>query len=141
MAAGFKSVGALIACSLLISSTGAAAATSPIPVSASVPSSQISPWVALSAMGGGASAAALCGAAAVTAGMQTPGGCVLPALDVAPPVVQTVPQPVPVPPVETAGGLGLGVDPLLLALGVLAAGALIYFLVRNNDDNDSNSPA
>ena len=45
------------------------------------------------------------------------------------------PQPIPVPPVEGPSGLGLGVDPLLLALGVLAAGALVYFLVRNKNNN------
>jgi hypothetical protein len=83
----------------------------------------------------------LCGAAAVAAAAQAPGtGCVLPVQDAAPPVAQTAPpQPIPVPPVEAAGG-GLAFDPLLLALGALAAGALIYFLVKHNH-NHSNSPA
>jgi hypothetical protein len=44
-----------------------------------------------------------------------------------------------VPPVEAAGG-GFGFDPLLLALGALAVGALVYFLVRKNHHNAS-SPA
>lgn len=126
-------VGVLIAGSLFVSSTGAVAATSV------APAPQINPWAALTAMSGGAPAAALCGAAAVAAAAQTPGtGCVLPALDAPPPVVSTAPpSPIPVPPVEPAGGFGF--DPLLLALGALAAGALIYFLVRKN--HHSNSPA
>jgi hypothetical protein len=44
-----------------------------------------------------------------------------------------------VPPVEPVGG-GLGINPLLLGLGALALGALIFFLVRNNNDNEA-SPA
>jgi hypothetical protein len=143
MSPGLKGVcGILIASSLFVSSTGAVAAASSAPIGAPVSATQISPWAALSAMSGGASAAALCGAALVAAAAQTPGGCVLPVLDAAPPVAQTAPppQPIPVPPVEGPSGLGLGVDPLLLALGVLAAGALVYFLVRNKNNN-SNSPA
>lgn len=139
---GFKGVvGVLVASSLFVSSTGAVAAAS-VP---SVPPSatQISPWVALSAMSGGAPAAALCGAAAVAAAAQAPTGCVLPALDTATPVAQAgpPPQPIPVPPVEGPSGLGLGIDPLMLALGVLAAGALAYFLLRHHHHNNGNSPA
>src|SRR4051812_20011421 len=139
--AGFKGVvGVLVASSLFVSSTGAVAATS-LP-SAAVPATQISPWVALSAMSGGAPAAALCGAAAVAAAAQAANGCVLPALDNAPPVAQAgpPPQPIPVPPVEGPSGLGLGMDPLMLALGVLAAGALGYFLLRHHHHH-ANSPA
>jgi hypothetical protein len=113
----------------MISSTGAVAATT----SHSVP--QINPWAALTAMSGGAPAAALCGAAAVAAAAQTGAGCVLPVADAAP-VASAPPTPVPVPPVEPVGG-GFGIDPLLLALGALAVGALIYFLVHNNN-NDNN---
>ena len=134
-------VGVLVVSSLFVSSTGAVAATSlpPAPPSAI----QISPWVALSAMSGGAPAAALCGAAAVAAAAQAPSGCVLPALDAAPPVAQAgpPPQPIPVPPIEGPSGLGLGMDPLMLALGVLAAGALGYFLLRHKSNNNGNSPA
>jgi hypothetical protein len=138
MATGFKGVcGVLIASSLFVSSTGAVAAANSAPLVAPVSATQINPWAALSAMSGGASAAALCGAAAVAATAQTPGGCVLPVLDTAP--VAGPPQPIPVPPVEGPSGLGLGVDPLLLALGVLAAGVLVYFLVRNH--HHANSPA
>ena len=128
-------VAALVAGSMVIGSTSAVAASSAAPIA--VPATQIDPWVALTAMSGGATAAALCGAATVAAAAQTPGGCVLPALDAAP-VAQAAPppQPIPVPPVE--GPSGLAFDPLLLALGALAAAALIYFLVRHHH---SNSPA
>ena len=122
-------VGALIAGSLMVSSTGAVAAT------ASHSAPQINPWAALTAMSGGAPAAALCGAAAVAAAAQTGAGCVLPVADA--PVAAAPPTPVPVPPVEPVGG-GFGIDPLLLALGALAVGALIYFLVHNNNDNNDN---
>lgn len=84
-------------------------------------------------MSGGAPAAALCGAAAVAAAAQTAApGCVLPVVDAAP--VVAPPTPVPVPPVEPVGGFGI--DPLLLALGALAAGALIYFLLKGGDDDE-----
>lgn len=128
-------VGVLIAGSLFVSSTGAVAATSAAPVSA------INPWAALTAMTGGAPAAALCGAAAVAAAAQAPANCVLPVTDTPPPVAQSAPPaPIPVPPVEPAGG-GLAFDPLLLGLGALAIGALAYFLLRNdNNDNEANSP-
>ena len=131
-------VAALIAGSMLVSSTGAVAASSSVPIATSA--TQIDPWVALTAMSGGATAAALCGAASVSAAAQAPGGCVLPALD-APPLAQTAPppQPIPVPPVE--GPSSFGFDPLLLALGALAAAALIYFLVRGHHNNEPNSPA
>jgi hypothetical protein len=86
-------------------------------------------------MSGGAPAAALCGAAAVAAAAQAGAGCVLPVADA--PVAAAPPTPVPVPPVEPVGG-GLGFDPLLLALGALAVGALIYFLVHDNNDDEDN---
>jgi hypothetical protein len=51
------------------------------------------------------------------------------------------PTPVPVPPVEAASG-GFGVDPLILALGAVAAGALIYFLViKKKHHHNDESPA
>ena len=126
-------VGVLVAGSLMVSSTAAVAATT-----STVP--QVSPWATLTALSGGAPAAALCGAAAATAAAaQTAPGCVLPVNDVAAPVAAAPPAPVPVPPVEPVGG-GLGINPLLLGLGALALGALIFFLVRNNNDNEA-SPA
>jgi hypothetical protein len=129
-------VGVLIASSMVVSSTTAVAASSATPIA--TPATQIDPWVALTAMSGGATAAALCGAATVAAAAQAPGGCVLPVLDSAPPVVQSAPppQPIPVPPIE--GPSSFAFDPLLLALGALAAGALIYFLVRNHHSNSPN---
>jgi hypothetical protein len=136
---GFKGlVSVLAAGSLFVSSTGAVAAVSSSPTV--VPATQINPWAALSAMSGGASAAALCGAAAVTAAAPTAGSCVLPVTDNVAPVAQSTPppQPIPVPPVEAPSSFAF--DPLLLALGALAAGALIYFLVHGNNNN-GNSPA
>ena len=123
-------VGVLVAGSLFMSSTGAVAATAAAPVA------QVNPWAALTAMSGGAPAAALCGAAAVAAVAQTAApGCVLPVVDAAPVASAPPPTPVPVPPVEPIGG-GFGIDPLLLALGALAAGALLYFVLKNDDDDD-----
>ena len=125
-------VGVMIAGSMFISSTGAVAATSAAP---SAP--QINPGAALTAMSGGAPAAALCGAAAAAAVAQVPAtNCVLPAVDAVPVATAPPPQPIPVPPVEPAGGFGF--NPLLLALGALAAGALIYFLLIKDDDDDDS---
>ena len=132
---GYKRfIGVAVAGSMLFSSTAAMAAT--IPPSAS----QINPWAALTVMSGGAPAAAICGAAVVAATAQAPAGCVLPAVDTPPPVAQSAPPaPIPVPPVEPAGA-GLGIDPLLLALGVLAGGLALYFVLRHHHNN-GNSPA
>jgi hypothetical protein len=118
-----------------MSSTAAVAA----PTAGAAPiSASVSPWAALTVLSGVAPAAALCGAAAVAAAQATP-GCVLPVVD-APPPVAAPPTPVPVPPVEPVGG-GLGIDPLLLALGAIALGVGIYFLVKGNDDDEEESPA
>jgi hypothetical protein len=132
-------VGILAASSLFVSSTGAVAATS----ARAMP--QVNPWAALTAMSGGAPAAALCGsAAAVAAAAQAPaGGCVLPQADLpAAPAAAgpPPPTPVPVPPVEV-GGVGFGIDPLILGLGALAAGALVYFLVIKKDNDNDESPS
>ena len=128
MRARSKFVGMLVAGSLMVSSTAAVAATT----ASAVP--QVNPWATLTALSGGAPAAALCGAAVAAAAAQPAAGCVLPVNDAAPPT------PVPVPPVEPVGG-GFGVSPLLLGLGALALGALIYFLVRNNNNDNETSPA
>lgn len=125
-------VGLVAAASLMASSSIAVAASTPTP-------QQVSPWATLSALSGGASAAALCGAAA--AGQAAAPGCVLPATDAAPPAV-AIEQPIPVPPPEV-GSSGLAFNPLFLALGAVAAAALIYFLVKgkDNDDDEPVSPA
>jgi hypothetical protein len=132
-----KLVGVVIATSMFVSSTGAVAATSP------APSAQISPWAALAALSGGAPSAVLCGgAAAAAAAAQTAApGCVLPAVDNPAPVTEAAPpQPIPVPPVEPAGGgLGLGMSPLLLGLAAVAAGVALYFALHHK--HHANSPA
>ena len=125
-------VGILVAGSLIFSSTAAAA------VSLSAP--HVSPWVALSALTGGAPTAALCGSAVVTA--QAPGAdCVLPVVDAPPPIAQSAPPtPIPVPPVEGPAA-GFGASPLLLALAAVAVGAGLYFLLLKKKNSNSNSPA
>jgi hypothetical protein len=145
---GFKGlVGGLVAVSLMSASTVAVAATNPAPV---VPASQIAPWAALSAMSGGLTASTLCGSSAAIAGaagagagqVAPGGGCVLPQVDAAPPVAQNAPPPpIPIPPVEAASAFAI--DPLMLALGALAAGLLVYFLLikSNGSNNVPNSPA
>lgn len=126
-------VGVLLAGSLLFSSTGAIAAASP------APTYQADPWAVLSVMSGGASAVAVCGAAAAAATAQMPGnGCVLPQVDAAP-VAAGPPQPIPVPPVEAAGG-GLGISPLLLALAAIAAGVGLYLVLHHHGNGNGNSP-
>jgi hypothetical protein len=131
-------VGVLAGSALFISSTGAVAAASAAPIQ------QINPWATLAIMSGTAPVAALCnGATPVDPNVPAPpgvtNGCIMPVTDVPPPPPPQAgpPQPVPVPPVEPAGG-GLGIDPLLLALGAVALGVGLYFLIRNN--NNGNSP-
>ncbi|MGZ2411035.1 hypothetical protein ACUXST_000432 [Sphingomonas sp. F9_3S_D5_B_2] len=120
-------VAAVIAGSMFFSSTGAVAATAQ-----SAAPQQVSPWVALSALTAGAPAAALCGAAAAATAAQAPAtGCVLPAVDAPPPVADAGPPP-PVPVPAVAAPSSFAISPLFLALGALAAGALIYFVVRKH---------
>jgi hypothetical protein len=127
---GLKGViGAFVAGSLMFSSTAAMASTS-------TPVQQVDPWAVLTAMSGGAPAAAMCGAAAVAAAAQTPTGCVLPVLDAAP--VPPPPEPAPIPPVAAESG-GLGISPLILGLLAIAAGVGIYLAVRHH--GHANSPA
>lgn len=126
----------VVAGSLIFSSSAAVAST---PV-ARAPVQQIDPWAALSALSGAAPAAALCGAAAAAAAMQPAPGCVLPVVDAAPVVAAAgPPPPTPVPPVEPVGG-GFGIDPLLVGLGVLVVGALVYFLVIKKKKHHNASP-
>jgi hypothetical protein len=127
-------IGLFAASAMLVSSTGAVAASAP------APQTQVSPWAVLSVMNGGAAAFQACGAAvAAAAAAQPTGGCVLPQVDV-PPVVQPPAEVPPVVPVA-AGGLGaLGISPLILGLAALAAGIGLFLAVRNKS-NGSNSPA
>jgi hypothetical protein len=97
--------------------------------------------IALSALGSGASHAALCGAVAVAAAgsaAATQGatqGCVLPAVDAAPPppVVETAPPPPPIVEAPIAEG-GFGVSPILLALAGIAAAVGLYYLLKGHDN-------
>lgn len=118
---------ALICGSLMVSSSAANATAS------------LNPWATLSAFGTQSSRDAACSAGTAAAGAATAAqagsGCVLPVADAPPPVAEGV--PVPPPAVETAGGIG--VSPLVLALGALALAGLIY-LVANGDGDDEGSP-
>lgn len=120
-------IATLVAGSLMVGSTAAAASTA-------TTVQQPNPWAVLTAMSGGAPAAAMCGAAAATAAAQAPGGCVLPVMDapVAVPVAQAAPLPPPLPPA--------GFNPLYLGLIAIAAGVGIY-LAAHNGGNHANSPA
>jgi hypothetical protein len=133
----FNLVALTVAGSMIVSSTGAIAATAPV----SAPG-QMDPWAALSVLSAGAPAAALCGSAAVTASMAQPAaGCVLPVVDTAPPVAQVgPPPPTPVPPVEPASA-GFGLSPLWLALGAVAVGVAAYFLFLRKHHKNPTSPA
>jgi hypothetical protein len=122
-------IGACIAASLMFSSTAAAAAT--------VPGQQVNPWGVLTAMSGGASAAALCGTAVAATATQAPGGCVLPVMDApAPPPAPAAPTVVPA--VEPVPGGG-GISPLVFGLLALAAAVGIYLAVHHR--GHANSPA
>lgn len=116
--------GAVVAGSLLLSSTAAVAAA-PAPVQ------QPDPWAVLTAMSQGAPAAAMCGSAAA-AGAQGNAGCVLPVTDAPPP-----PPPAEVPPPVVGGGGGI--SPLFIALIAIAAGIGIFLAVNNS--GNANSPA
>lgn len=126
-----KIAGFLAALALVTSSTGAMAAA-PQPAA-------ISPFVALSALGSEVSAAALCGsstaAGAAAASQGANQGCVLPAVDQAPPqpVAETPPPPLAVEPYAPVGGAA--VSPLLLALVGIAAAVGLYYLVFRGNDN------
>ena len=123
---GFKrGLGALAATSLMMSST-VAVASSPAPVP------QVDPWAVLSAMSGGAPAAAMCGSAgaAAAAGTQSPTGCVLPVMDTPPPVANVPPPPPPVAPL--AATAGYGITPLLLGLVAIAAAVGFYLAVHGH---------
>lgn len=115
-------LGAVVASSLMLSSTAAVAA-------AQAPVQQADPWAVLTAMSQGAPAAAMCGSAAA-AGAQGSAGCVLPVSDAPPP-------PAEVPPPVVGGGASI--NPLFIALIAIAAGVGIFLAVNNS--GNANSPA
>jgi hypothetical protein len=124
-------IAGFIAGAMVVSSTSAAAAVAPVP-------QQMSPWVALAGLSAGAPAATLCGSAAVISAAQAPvTGCVLPVLDTPPPVAEAAPVPGAPPAVVTPAAYA--VSPIFLALGALALGSFVYFLVR--DHHHTVSPA
>lgn len=122
--------GAFAAASLMFSSTAAMASAPAAP--------HADPWAVLTAMSGGAPAAAMCGAAVAAAAAQAPGGCVLPVLDAAPPPPPATPAPPPPPPLLAAAPAG-GISPLIIGLIAVAAAVGIYFAVHNH--GHGNSPA
>ena len=127
----FGAVGAAI--SIMASGPAAAASATVQPVA-----SVLSPWVALSALGGTASSTALCASAVAGSSAATQGqapGCVLPLVDALPPVVESVPMAAPV---AVASGGGLGFLPLLL--GLAAAAGAIALLLSNSEDGKDISP-
>jgi hypothetical protein len=133
VSSGLKSVfGTCIAGSLMFSSTAALA---------SAPAPQVDPWAVLTAMSGGAPAAAMCGStaavAAAAAATQAPAGCVLPVVDAAPPPVASAAPP---PPPLVAESAGAGISPLVLGLLAVAAGVGLYFAVHSGGHH-ANSPA
>ena len=132
--AGLKrALGALVAGSLVFSSTAVVAATP-----ARIATQQVNPWAALAALSAGAPAATICGtAAAAVAAVQTSGGCVLPVIDAAP-VPAAPPPPAAVPPMAAVSP-GVGLNPLALGLLALVAGIGIYFAIRGG--HKSNTPS
>lgn len=128
---GVKSVvGAIVAGSLMLSSSVALAAPT------SAPAAQVDPWAVLTAMSGGAPAAAMCGSSAAASAAQAAGGCVLPVIDAPPPPPLAEAPPPPMAPVVATSE---GFSPILIGLLAVAAGVGVYFALRNN--NHSNSPA
>lgn len=68
---------------------------------------------------------------------------VVPPPPAAPPAVQEVMAPPPVAPPPVAaigGGGGIGVSPLLLGLGALVVGGLLYFVLRGKKKDDDPAP-
>jgi len=130
----FKFGAAVAALAMSFSSTAVAATSAP----------RVDPLVSLSVFGTASSASAVCAAgaqaagAAATAGAvaaagQAPGaGCVLPVADA--PVVAVDTTPVVLAPV--AGGVGLGILPVLLGLAAIAGLAAV--ILGGNDKSSGN---
>lgn len=135
MSSSKRFMGAALAGALMFSSTASSAAVRG-------PTS----WQALTMMSGASAAATMCGSSAIVAGAAAavaPGGCVLPQVDAAAPAAPAAqsapPRPIPVPPVEAPASLYF--DPLLIGLGAVAIGALVYFLVIKKGGDSPDSPA
>lgn len=127
-----KALGALVAGSLMFSSTAVAAAT-PAPIA----TQQVNPWATLALLSAGAPATTICGGAAAAAA-QARGGCVLPVMDAARPPPS--PALAPVPPVAAVSP-GAALNPLALGLLALVAGFGLYFAVRGGgSSNSGNTP-
>lgn len=132
---GFKGVlGVCVAGSLMLGSTAASAAPA-------APAQTVDPWAVLTAMSGGAPAAAICGSAAVAAAAAQPaGGCVLPVVDTPPPPPAAAAEGPPPPPPFVAAAGGGGISPLLIGLVAIVAGVGVFLAVHNNGHHP-NSPA
>ena len=106
------------AVSLCVMPTAASATT----LSASAPTvAGYSPMITLSILGSSVSAAALCGAAVLSAAQSPTGGCVLPALDAPPPVAVVEPPPPPPPPIYAPVAVASSNGFLVPLIGGLAA--------------------
>lgn len=132
--AGFgKTITGAVAALVLCSSSSFAAVATSAPAA-------VNPFAVIGVYGSPAAAQALCGNAATAAvagaaaAAQAPApGCVLPVVDAAPVVVDTGSPP---PPMAASGGIGLW--PVLLALGALAGLALL--ISGDDDDDDDDVP-
>ena len=125
-------VGALLGCAICFSSTAAGAATTQT-------MRPINPWVALSAFATPASASAVCaaGAASVAAVQSPAAGCVLPVVDLPPPVPAA---PLATPTVVPVGeSRGIGMLPILAGLAAIA-GITALLLIDGDDDDDDEEP-
>ncbi|MCY7339091.1 MAG: hypothetical protein LH465_03950 [Sphingomonas bacterium] len=138
----YRKVCGIVAVATMFSSSVAYAA----PVAArQIPSSSISPIVALSLFASSQSRVALCGSAAAVAATSAAAttaqgapaqGCVLPAVDA--PVVPVAEAPVAYP--VAVAQAASGISPLLLGLGAIALGIGLWALLRDSDNNQPVSP-
>ena len=127
----------VLAFSLCSAPTMAAAATSALP-------KPVNPLATIAVFYSPAAATTLCGnsgavAAAGAAAAQAPGaGCVLPVVDPAP--VPPPPQAAaPLPPAPPPAA-GIGLLPILLGIGGIAALALLISSGDDDDDDDDDTP-
>jgi len=124
----FKGIIASIAAGAMLTSPTSALASGNAP-------QQINPWAALTALSGGPSAAALCGASASASAMQPTTGCVLPVIDTPAPVAN-VATTAPPPPVAA----GSATTTLLLGLVAIASAVGFWFAVNGHGHNNNQTP-